>query len=131
MTSHEWQPSVFLNGDIAEKVAKLKQKKGPDLHVWGSGRSRRNQMKPIYIDPEHAYQIWLWFISSGGIAVWKSEIYPAASWYTRANETERPDWSAKSKPDYTITDLGLIIVRGEQDTPLSELDIWRQRHHAA
>src|ERR1041384_3172216 len=24
MTSHEWQPSVFLNGDIAEKVARLK-----------------------------------------------------------------------------------------------------------
>src|SRR5512138_1784151 len=22
MTSHEWQPSVFLNGDIVEKVAK-------------------------------------------------------------------------------------------------------------
>ena len=37
MTSHEWQPSVFLNGDIAEKVAKLKQEQGPDLHVWGSG----------------------------------------------------------------------------------------------
>jgi hypothetical protein len=23
MTSHEWQPSVFLNGDIAEKIAVL------------------------------------------------------------------------------------------------------------
>ena len=33
MTSHEWQPSVFLNGDISEKVAKLKQEQGPDLHV--------------------------------------------------------------------------------------------------
>ena len=30
MTSHEWQPSVFLNGDIAEKVAKIKQQPGPD-----------------------------------------------------------------------------------------------------
>ncbi len=28
---------MFLNGDIAEKVAKLKQQPGPDLHVWGSG----------------------------------------------------------------------------------------------
>ncbi len=37
MTSSEWQPSVFLNGDIAEKVAKIKQQPGPDLHVWGSG----------------------------------------------------------------------------------------------
>ena len=37
MTSHEWKPSVFLNGDIPEKVAKLKHEQAPDLHVWGSG----------------------------------------------------------------------------------------------
>ncbi len=36
-TSSDWKPSVFLNGDIAEKVAKIKQQPGPDLHVWGSG----------------------------------------------------------------------------------------------
>jgi len=35
-TSSDWQPSVFLNGDIAEKVAKIKQQQGPDIHVWGS-----------------------------------------------------------------------------------------------
>ncbi|MHC1682723.1 MAG: dihydrofolate reductase family protein [Clostridiaceae bacterium] len=36
-TSSNWQPSVFLRGDIAEKIAKIKQQPGPDLHVWGSG----------------------------------------------------------------------------------------------
>jgi dihydrofolate reductase len=36
ITSGEWQPSVFLSGDIAEEVAKIKQRAGPDLHVWGS-----------------------------------------------------------------------------------------------
>src|SRR5215467_1391617 len=36
MTSHDWQPSVFLGGDIAEKVADLKRQQGPDLHVYGS-----------------------------------------------------------------------------------------------
>ena len=41
-TSSKWQPSVFLNGDIPEKVAKLKQEQGPDLHVWGSG-SRKSK----------------------------------------------------------------------------------------
>lgn len=35
--SAEWQPSVFLNGDIAGKVAEIKQQQGPDLNVWGSG----------------------------------------------------------------------------------------------
>lgn len=28
---------MFLSGDIAEKVANIKQQQGPDLHVWGSG----------------------------------------------------------------------------------------------
>src|SRR5499427_136634 len=28
LTSHQWQPSVFLNGDIVEKVAKIKQQPG-------------------------------------------------------------------------------------------------------
>src|SRR6476469_6280708 len=35
MTSHPWQPSVFLGGDIAEKVRQLKRQPGPDLHVYG------------------------------------------------------------------------------------------------
>jgi len=35
MTSHKWHPSVFLNGDIAEKISKLKQKEGPNLsRLW-------------------------------------------------------------------------------------------------
>ena len=29
MTSHEWQPSVFLNGDNGEKITKIKQQEGP------------------------------------------------------------------------------------------------------
>jgi dihydrofolate reductase len=36
MTSHEWQPSVFLNSNIVEKIIKIKQRRGPDLHVYGS-----------------------------------------------------------------------------------------------
>jgi len=28
MTSHEWQPSVFLGGDIVEKINKIKQTRG-------------------------------------------------------------------------------------------------------
>jgi dihydrofolate reductase len=28
MTSHEWQPSVFLKGDIAEKIAKISNRQG-------------------------------------------------------------------------------------------------------
>ena len=50
MTSSEWQPSVFLSGDVAEKVAELKQQPGPDLHVWGSGDLLRTLMKHDLVD---------------------------------------------------------------------------------
>jgi len=49
-TSSKWQPSVFLNGDIAEEVAKIKQQPGPDLHVWGSGNLIQTLMKHDLVD---------------------------------------------------------------------------------
>lgn len=36
-TASDWQPSLFINGDVAGQVAQIKQQPGPDLHVWGSG----------------------------------------------------------------------------------------------
>jgi dihydrofolate reductase len=50
MTSAEWQPSVFLNGEIADKVAKIKQQSGPDLHVWGSGNLNQTLIKHDLVD---------------------------------------------------------------------------------
>ena len=50
ITSGEWQPSVFLNGDIAEKVAKIKQQPGPDLNVWGSGILMQTLIKHDLVD---------------------------------------------------------------------------------
>ena len=50
ITSTEWQPSVFLNGDIAEKVAEIKQQQGPDLHVWGSGNLIQTLIKHDLVD---------------------------------------------------------------------------------
>ncbi len=50
LTSHEWQPAVFLNGDIAEKVAKIKGQQGPDLHVWGSGNLLQTLIKHDLVD---------------------------------------------------------------------------------
>ena len=49
-TSGDWQPSVFLSGDIAEKVAKIKQQPGPDLHVWGSGNLLQTLIKHDLVD---------------------------------------------------------------------------------
>jgi dihydrofolate reductase len=49
-TSSEWQPSVFLNGDVAEKIAKIKQEPGPDLNVWGSGDLLQTLIKHDLVD---------------------------------------------------------------------------------
>ena len=50
LTSSAWQPTVFLGGDLAEKVSKIKQQSGPDLHVWGSGNLLQTLLKHDLVD---------------------------------------------------------------------------------
>lgn len=50
ITSSDWQPSVFLSGDIAAQVEKIKQQSGPDLHVWGSGNLLQTLIKHDLVD---------------------------------------------------------------------------------
>ncbi|HQZ21526.1 MAG TPA: dihydrofolate reductase family protein [Thermoflexales bacterium] len=50
LTSGDWHPAVFLNGDVAEKVAKIKQGHGPDLHVWGSGALLQTLLQHDLVD---------------------------------------------------------------------------------
>ncbi len=53
-TASQWQPSVFLGGDIAERVTALKQQPGPDLHVYGSANLVQTLMKHDLVD-----EFWL------------------------------------------------------------------------
>ena len=62
-TSSEWQPSVFLNGDITEKITKIKQQQGPDLHVWGSGNLIQTLIKQDLVD---AFWLMIYPITLGG-----------------------------------------------------------------
>jgi dihydrofolate reductase len=62
-TSSKWQPSVFLSGDIADKVAKIKQQSGPDLHVWGSGHLLQTLIKQDLVD---AFWLMIYPITLGG-----------------------------------------------------------------
>jgi dihydrofolate reductase len=48
--SSDWQPSVFLSGDLAEKVRELKQTEGPDIHVMGSADMLQTLFKADLID---------------------------------------------------------------------------------
>ena len=62
-TSSQWQPSVFLNGDIPEKVAKIKGQPGPDLHVWGSGNLLQTLIKHDLVD---VFWLMVYPITLGG-----------------------------------------------------------------
>jgi len=62
-TSSDWQPSVFLNGDVAEKVARIKQQEGPDLHVWGSSDLLQTLIKHDLID---TFWLMIYPVTLGG-----------------------------------------------------------------
>jgi dihydrofolate reductase len=49
-TSSDWQPCMFLSGDIAAKVAQIKQQEGPNLHVWGSSNLLQTLIQHDLVD---------------------------------------------------------------------------------
>ena len=96
MTSHEWQPSVFLNGDIAAKISKLKQQAGPDLHVYGSATLVQTLMKHDLVD---AFWLKIFPITLGsGKRLFADGTIPAAFKVTES----------------TVTSKGVIIVNYER-----------------
>src|ERR1051326_2271373 len=96
MTSSEWQPSVFLNGDIAEKVTKIKQQQGPDLHVWGSGNLIQTLMKNDLVD---AFWLKIFPVTLGsGKRLFADGTIPAAFKVTES----------------TVTSKGVILVNHER-----------------
>ena len=54
LTTHEWSNSVFLRGDGADEIKKLKQQDGPDLQVHGSSNLIQTLLKHDLID-----EFWL------------------------------------------------------------------------
>ncbi len=83
MTSHEWQPSVFLGGDIAEKVSKLKQQPGPDLHVYGSANLLQTLLKHDLVD---AFWLKIYPLTlGGGKRLFADGTIPAAFKVTEGN----------------------------------------------
>jgi dihydrofolate reductase len=63
MTSHTWGPSVFLSGDIAEQVMQIKQRPGPDLHVYGSANLVQTLLKHDLVD---AFWLKIFPLTLGG-----------------------------------------------------------------
>ena len=54
LTSHEWNKSVFLNGNVAEEIKQLKAGEGPDLQVHGSGNFIQTLLEHDLVD-----EFWL------------------------------------------------------------------------
>ena len=50
-----WDPSVLIDGDAAEGVAKLKQQDGPELQVHGSGHLLQTLMRHNLVDRFHLW----------------------------------------------------------------------------
>ena len=96
MTSGEWQPSVFLSGDIAEKVAKIKLQPGPDLNVWGSSNLLQTLIKHDLVD---VFWLMIYPITLGsGKRLFAGGTIPAAFKVTES----------------TVTPIGAIVVSYER-----------------
>ncbi len=75
-TSSKWQPSVFLTGDVAEKVAEIKRQPGPDLNIWGSGDLLQTLIKHDLVD---AFWLMIYPITLGsGKRLFADGTLPAA-----------------------------------------------------
>ena len=48
--SSDWQPTLFLSGDLTENVRELKQTDGPDIHIMGSADMLQTLFKNDLID---------------------------------------------------------------------------------
>jgi dihydrofolate reductase len=54
LTTHEWNKSVFLSGNVAEEIGKLKGGEGPELQVHGSGNLIQTLLEHDLVD-----EFWL------------------------------------------------------------------------
>ena len=54
ITSHDWERSVFLNGDLPQEIRRLKEGDGPDLQVHGSGELIQTLLEHDLVD-----EFWL------------------------------------------------------------------------
>jgi dihydrofolate reductase len=86
-TFSQWQPSVFIRGDIAEKVAEIKHQPGPDLHVWGSGSLLQTLIMQDLVD---AFWLMIYPVTlGGGKRLFAGGAIPAAFQVTESNVTPR------------------------------------------
>jgi dihydrofolate reductase len=95
-THSAWQPTVFLGGDIVEKVSALKQQPGPDLHVYGSANLVQTLLKHDLVDA-----MWL-------------KIYPLTLGSGKRLFAEGTMPAAFKVTESVVTTTGVIIANYER-----------------
>ncbi len=96
LTSHAWQPSVFIGDDVVERVAAIKREPGPDLHVYGSSVLVQTLLRHDLVDA-----LWLKIhpiTLGGGKRLFAGGAIPAAFEVSES----------------TVTPKGVIVVRFER-----------------
>jgi dihydrofolate reductase len=58
----KWSPSVLIEGDAADGIAKLKEEDGPELQVHGSGNLIQSLMRHNLVDE---YRLWVFPVVIG------------------------------------------------------------------
>jgi dihydrofolate reductase len=110
ITSHAWQPSVFLGGDIVEKVNNIKQTQGPDLHVYGSANLVQTLMKHDVVDA-----FWL-------------KIYPLTLGSGKRLFAEGTIPAAFKVTDCKVSSTGVILVNYERAGAITTTTVSGSRH---
>jgi len=110
ITSHAWQPSVFLGGDIVEKINNLKQTQGPDLHVYGSANLVQTLMKHDVVDA-----FWL-------------KIYPLTLGSGKRLFTDGTIPAAFKVTNSQVSPSGIIIVNYERAGAVTTNTVSGSRH---
>jgi dihydrofolate reductase len=71
-----WEPSVLIEGDAAEGIAKLKTEDGPELQVHGSGNLIQTLLRHNLADE---YRLWIFPVTVGsGKRLFADGTIPAA-----------------------------------------------------
>lgn len=85
LTEHSWEKSVFIKGNIAEEIEKLKQQDGPDIQVHGSSNLIQTLLEHDLVD-----ELWLKIFPvtlGNGKKLFERGTIPAAFTLTESKDT--------------------------------------------
>ncbi len=98
--SHEWQPSVFLDEDLAGNIRELKERPGPDLHVYGSANLLQTLIEHDLVDA-----LWL-------------RIFPISLGKGKRLFSEGAAPKSYAVTESRVSDKGVIIANYERARPV-------------